>query len=196
MWGTGLTAALYLLVCSAIALMLPEAVAASSPAPFATFVERYWSAGPAALVTVFAIVSCVGAVNGWVLLQGELPRAMAMRGMLPRWFAATDRNGTPRAALLVSSVIATICLMFNASRDMQGIYEFVLLLSTSAALWLYLACALAAWKMKVARGFALIGAVYALWTLWGAGIAASGWSLVLMAAGAPLYWWARRGAAV
>lgn len=196
MWGTGLTAALYLLVCSAIALMLPEAVAASSPAPFATFVERYWSAGPAALVTVFAIVSCVGAVNGWVLLQGELPRAMAMRGMLPRWFAATDRNGTPRAALLVSSVIATICLMFNASRDMQGIYEFVLLLSTSAALWLYLACALAAWKMKVARGFALIGGVYALWTLWGAGIAASGWSLVLMAAGAPLYWWARRAAAV
>lgn len=193
MWGTGLTGVLYLLVCSAIALMLPQAVAASSPAPFATFVERYWSPGPAALVTVFAIVSCIGAVNGWVLLQGELPRAMAERGMLPRWFAATDRHGTPRRALLVSSVIATACLLFNASRDMQGIYEFVLLLSTSAALWLYLAYALAAWKMKVVRGFALIGAVYALWTLWGAGIEASGWSLVLMAAGAPLYWWARAG---
>jgi basic amino acid/polyamine antiporter, APA family len=193
MWGTGLTGVLYLLVCSAIALMLPEAVAATSPAPFATFVERYWSAGPAALVTVFAIVSCVGAINGWVLLQGELPRAMAERGMLPRWFAATDRQGTPRRALLVSSVIATLCLLFNASKSMQGIYEFVLLLSTSAALWLYLACALAAWKMKVARGFALVGAVYALWTLWGAGIEASGWSLVLMAAGIPLYLWARRG---
>ncbi len=196
MWGTGLTGVLYLLVCSAIALMLPEAVAATSPAPFSTFVERYWSAGPAALVTVFAIVSCVGAINGWVLLQGELPRAMAERGMLPHWFAATDSHGTPRRALLVSSVIATLCLLFNASKSMQGIYEFVLLLSTSAALWLYLACALAAWKMKVARGFALVGAGYALWTLWGAGIEASGWSLVLMAAGIPLYLWARRGAAV
>lgn len=195
MWGTGLTGLVYLLVCSAIALMLPEAIAATSPAPFATFVERYWSAGPAALVTVFAIVSCVGAINGWVLLQGELPRAMAERGMLPRWFAATDRHGTPRRALLVSSIIATLCLLLNASKDMQGIYEFVLLLSTSAALWLYLACALAAWKMKVARGFALVGASYALWTLWGAGIEASGWSLVLMAAGVPLYLWARRGAA-
>lgn len=192
MWGTGLTGVLYLLVCSAIALMLPEVVAATSPAPFATFVERYWSPGPAALVTVFAIVSCVGAINGWVLLQGELPRAMAARGMLPRWFAATDRDGTPRRALLVSSVIATVCLLLNASRDMQGIYEFVLLLSTSAALWLYLACALAAFRMGVARGFALVGAGYALWTLWGAGIEASGWSLVLMAAGIPLYLWARR----
>jgi APA family basic amino acid/polyamine antiporter len=193
MWGTGLTGVLYLLVCSAIALMLPEAVAATSPAPFATFVERYWSPGPAALVTLFAIVSCVGAINGWVLLQGELPRAMAARGMLPRWFAATDRHGTPRRALLVSSVIATICLLFNASKNMQGIYEFVLLLSTSAALWLYLACALAAWRMRVARGAALVGAGYALWTLWGAGVEASGWSLVLMAAGVPLTLWARRG---
>ena len=195
MWGTGLTGVLYLLVCSAIALMLPEAVAATSPAPFATFVERYWSAGPAALVTIFAIVSCVGAINGWVLLQGELPRAMAARGMLPRWFAVTDHNGTPRRALLVSSVIATICLALNADRNMQGIYEFVLLLSTSAALWLYLACALAAFRMKVVRAFALAGAGYALWTLWGAGVEASGWSLVLMAAGLPLYLLARRGTA-
>jgi APA family basic amino acid/polyamine antiporter len=75
---------------------------------------------------------------------------------------------------------------------MQGIYEFVLLLSTSAALWLYLAVALAAWRLKVVRPFALIGAIYALWTLWGAGIEASGWSLVLMLAGLPLYWWAKR----
>lgn len=195
MWGTGLTGLLYLFVCSAIALMLPEAVAATSPAPFATFMEKYWNSGTATLVSLFAIVSCVGAVNGWVLMQGELPRNMAARGMLPRWFAATDANGTPVRGLVLSSIIATIFLLLNASRSMQGIYEFVLLLSTSAALWLYLACAVAAWRMKIARSFALIGAIYALWTLWGAGIEASGLSLILMAAGLPLYWWARREAA-
>lgn len=192
MWGTALTGLLYLLVCSAIALMLPEAIAAASPAPFATFVEKYWSAGPAALITLFAIVSCVGAINGWVLLQGELPRNMAARGLLPRWFSGTNSDGTPIRALIVSSIIATVCLLLNSSRSMQGIYEFVLLLSTSAALWLYLACALAAWRMNVARGFALLGAVYSVWTLWGAGVEASGWSLVLMAAGLPLYWWGKR----
>lgn len=192
MWGTALTGLLYLLVCSAIALMLPRAVAAGSPAPFATFVERYWGAGPAALVAVFAIVSCVGALNGWVLMQGELPRNMAARGMLPRWFAQTDARGTPRRALIASSIIATVCVLLNSSRSMQGLYEFVLLLSTSAALWLYLACALAAWRMNVVRLFALVGAAYALWTLWGAGIEASAWSLALMAAGVPLYWWAGR----
>lgn len=193
MWGTALTGLVYLLVCSAVALMLPQDVAAASPAPLAAFVERFWSAGPAALVTLFAIVSCVGAINGWVLMQGELPRAMAERGTIPGWFGHTDSAGTPRRALIASSLVATVCLLLNASKSMQGIYQFVLLLSTSAALWLYLACALAAWRLGVARGFAAIGAAYACWTLWGAGLAASGWSLVLMAAGLPLYWWARRG---
>ncbi|MBA4163241.1 MAG: amino acid permease [Erythrobacter sp.] len=192
MWGTALTGLVYLLVCSAVALMLPEAVAATSSAPLATFVETYWNAGTGQLLSVFAIISCVGAVNGWVLMQGELPRSMAERGILPAWFAATDAGGTPVRALLLSSAIASFFLVFTASRSMQGIYEFLLLLSTSATLWLYLLCALAAWRKKVVRGFALVGAAYALWTLWGAGLEATGWSLILAAAGVPLYLWTRR----
>ncbi len=192
MWGTGLTGVLYLLVCSAIALMLPADVAASSPAPFATFVERYWAAGPAAAVALFAVVSCVGALNGWILLQGEMPRDMAARGMLPRWFAVTDARGTPRRALLVSAALASVLVLLNGSRSMQGLFEFLLLLATSATLWLYLAFALAALKLGVARVFAVLGAAYSLWTLWGAGLDASALSLVLMAAGLPVWWWVRR----
>lgn len=192
LWGTALTGLVYLLVCSAVALMLPEAVAAGSPAPLATFVETYWNTGTGQLLSLFAIISCVGAVNGWVLMQGELPRSMAERGILPAWFAGTDARGTPMRALLLSGAIATFFLVFTASRSMQGIYEFLLLLSTSSTLWLYLLCALAAVRMKVVRGLALVGAVYALWTLWGAGLEATGWSLVLAVAGVPLYLWTRR----
>jgi APA family basic amino acid/polyamine antiporter len=192
MWGTALAGLLYLTVCSAIALMLPQAVASASPAPFATFVARYWSAGPAALIAVFAVISCLGALNGWILMQGELARSMAERGVLPVWLAATDARGTPARGLVVGSVIASAFALMNASRTMQGLFEFLLLLSTSSSLWLYLACAVAAVRLKVAVPWALLGAVYALWTLWGAGLAASGLSLVLMAAGLPLYWWARR----
>ena len=45
----------------------------------------------------------------------------------------------------------------------------------------------------MSRPLAVLGAVFALATLWGAGIVASGLSLVLMIAGLPLYLWARRG---
>ena len=192
LWGTGLTGVLYLLVCSAIALLLPQAVASASPAPFATFIERFWSGGPATLVAVFAIVSCVGALNGWTLVQGELVRCMAAQGLLPAWFGVIDSRGVARRALLVSAAACTVLALMNASRSLKGLFEFLLLLATSASLWFYLACALAAFKLKVARPVAALGAVFAVGTLWGAGIVPSMLSLVLMVAGLPLYWWARR----
>ena len=119
-------------------------------------------------------------------------RSMAERGMLPAWLAATDARGTPARGLVVGSVIASVFALMNASRTMKGLFEYLLLLSTSASLWLYLACAVAAIRLRIAVPWALVGAIYALWTLWGAGVAASGLSLVLMVAGLPLYWLALR----
>jgi APA family basic amino acid/polyamine antiporter len=78
---------------------------------------------------------------------------------------------------------------------MQGLFEFLLLLATSATLWFYLAVALAALRLRVARVPAALGMLYAVWTLWGAGWQASALSLVLMAGGLPVWWWTRRSAA-
>ena len=187
LWGTALTGLLYLSVCSAIALMLPEDVASSSPAPFANFVDRYWTSGAGAMIAIFAMISCIGALNGWVLMQGELPRSMAQQGILPGWLAKTDPAGTPHRALLLSSAIATVFVLMNSNKGLKHLFEYMLLLSTSATLWLYLACALAAVRLNVVRPFALAGMGYAVWTLWGAGIGASGMSFILMAAGLPIY---------
>lgn len=192
LWGTALTGVLYLMVCSAIALLLPSDMAAHSAAPFATFVARFLDGDVATLVAVFAVISCIGALNGWTLLQAEMMRDMAARRLLPQWFAEIDAQGTARRALLTSAVVASFFAAMNASRTMQALFEYLLLLSTSATLWLYLACALAALKLGVARVPALIGALYALWTLWGAGIGASGLSFVLMVLGLPIWLWLKR----
>ncbi|WP_260610293.1 amino acid permease [Sphingomonas sp. IC081] len=195
LWGTALTGFLYLVVCSAIALLLPVDLAAHSAAPFATFVGRFWSTDAATLIAIFAVISCVGALNGWTLLEAEMVRDMAHRRLLPAWFAKTDRRGVARRALLISTVIASLFAAMNASRSMQSLFEYLLLLSTSATLWLYLACALSALKLGIARPAALLGAAYALWTLWGAGIGASGLSFVLMALGLPIWLLVRRRSA-
>src|SRR3546814_1211017 len=49
--------------------LFPYTTLFRSPAPLATFVETYWNSGTGQLVSLFAIISCVGAVNGWVLMQ-------------------------------------------------------------------------------------------------------------------------------
>lgn len=195
MIGTAATGLLYLIVCSGIALMLPVDLASNSDAPFATFVERYWAREPGLMMAAFAGIAALGGLNGWILLQGEVPLTMARAGTLPSWFGKTNQRNAPVRALILSSVLASILLLANASKGMGGLFTFMALLSTSASLWLYLAIALAAVKHRIALPWALVGTAYALWAIWGAGIDVSLLSLALMVSGLPLYWRARRSAA-
>jgi basic amino acid/polyamine antiporter, APA family len=192
MTGTLITGALYLLVCSGISLMLPADALAQSEAPFALFIETYWAAGPALLIALFAAVSAIGALNGWALMQGEVPAAMARRGMLPAWLGAGNGNGVPVRALILSSAIATGFVLLNSSKATGDLFTFMATVSTSSTLWLYLAIAMAALRLEVARGIALLGVAYSLFTLWGAELSVSAMTLLLMAAGLPLFLYARR----
>ncbi len=192
MIGTAATGMLYLIVCSGIALMLPAASVAQSSAPFALFVETYWAREPALLIAAFAAVAAIGALNGWTLVQGELPASMAKRGLLPAWFGVENARGTPVRALVISSLVSTGLVALNSAKSTGELFTFMATLSTSATLWLYLACVLAAVRLQVALPVAVLGLLYAVWTLWGAGPIVSAMSLILMVTGLPLYWWARR----
>jgi APA family basic amino acid/polyamine antiporter len=188
MFGTALAALLYIVVCSGIVLTLPTEVVANSPAPFATFVETFWGHGPALTIALFAAIAAIGALNGWVLIQGEVPRSMSVEGLLPAWFGRTDRRGVPVGVLTLSSVLATALVMTNASKSLSGIFEFVVLLTTASSLWFYVAACVAAIKLRVAVPLAVIGLCFSMWAMWGAGVVASGLSLVLMLTVLPLYW--------
>ncbi|KAA9017496.1 amino acid permease [Sphingobium limneticum] len=190
--GTAATGLIYLVVCSGIALTLPAAETQTG-SPFGAFVSHYWSAGPASFIAIFVVISCLGALNGWTLLQGEVPLAMARSGELPRWLAATDAKGTPVRGLILSTVLASLMLVANSLQGLVALFTAMALLATSATLWLYVGCALASLRFRLVVPAAVIGLGYALWTLWGAGLVASGSSILLMLAGLPFYWWARRG---
>lgn len=191
-YGALLSGVIYLIVCSGITLMLPAEKVAASNAPFELFVSTFWSPGPASLVAAFAAISAIGAVNGWTLVQAELPLEMAKRRMMPQWFARVTANGVPINGLLSATALGSLLVLANSSQSMAGLFTFMALLTTSVTLWLYLACAAVALKRRIAVPFALLGLAFGVWSLWGAGIEASGWSIVLMLAGLPLYWWTRR----
>lgn len=192
--GTSVTGFLYLIVCSGIALALPVAQIAHSDAPFALFVETMWARGPALLIAFFAAVAAIGAANACILLLGELPRTMAEQGSVPRWFAGTTEKGVPQRAILLSSAIATVFVMFYASKSIGDLFAFLAKLTTSTTIWLYLLCGLAALRLRIALPLAMVGTAFSLWALWGAGIDISALSLVLMFAGLPLYLIARKAA--
>jgi APA family basic amino acid/polyamine antiporter len=188
MFGTGLAALFYIMVCSGIVLTLPTATVVNSPAPFATFVETFWGRGPAVAVAVFAAIAAIGALNGWVLIQGEVPRAMASEGLLPAWFGRTGKRDVPVGVLVLSSALASALVMTNASKSLSGIFQFMVLLTTASSLWFYFAACISAIRLRIAVPVALLGAGFSLWAMWGAGVVASALSLLLMLTVLPFYW--------
>jgi APA family basic amino acid/polyamine antiporter len=205
MIGTVLTSVIYVVSCSTVLILLPTAQLASSNAPFADVARMFWGGTGAALVALAAAISGFGALNGWILLQGEVPYVMAKDGVFPKVFARTSRRNTPIFALVFGSVLVTILVFLNAGDTSVGVFTFMVLLATSACLVMYLVCCLALLRLQwlgrlggARRGTAGLAAVglfaglYSLWAIVGAGREASLWGLVLFALGGPVYWLMRR----
>ena len=155
--GTFIVGLIYLLVSTPVAMLLPQDEVARSNGPIALFVSHYWSPSLGLMVGLFAAVSAIGALNGFVLLQGELPLVMARGGGFPAWFARTSRAGIPVRAQILSSLFATALIAANYSRSLAGLFTFMILLATSATLVLYLTCALAALRLQQTRALRLFG---------------------------------------
>lgn len=196
MVGTSLTGLIYLVTCSAVILLMPVDLIAGSSAPFADFVARFWAPGPALLIALFAAISCIGALNGWILVQAELPFAMAKAGAFPRWFGKESRTGTPARALVTSSTLMTIVVLLNYQRSAAEIFGFLLLLSTACSLFMYLVCMAAALRLNLSGRLASmrflpwlagLATLYAAWTIYGAGREAVGWGVALMLFSVPIF---------
>jgi APA family basic amino acid/polyamine antiporter len=193
--GTLFVGVAYLLVTFAVFLLLPSDVAAKSTAPLADLISRVWGSGAGQLVAAFAAISALGALNGWVFLQAEVPLVLAERGVFPKVFARVNENGMPVFAHVVGCSLSVGLIAMNLSSGMIQIYSFVVLLATVATLVLYLMGAitmLALLKRGRAKGAvvgcaAVLGAVFAIWTFYGAGAEATGWGAVLLATGIPVY---------
>lgn len=205
LWGTLVAAAVYVLTCSIAVLLMPSAELAKSSAPFADVVRLFWGNEVASTVALFAFISGFGALNGWILVQGEIPRVLANDGVFPRLFARESRHGTPGTSLVVTSLLLTTLVLMNYNRSMVQVFTFIILISTATYLVMYLTCAVAALKLcwSGALGaagrrlspfllIAMLAAIYSAWTLFGAGAEAFWWSIALFAVGLPVYWMMKR----
>jgi len=205
MIGTVLTSVIYVVSCSTVLILLPTAQLASSNAPFADVARMFWGGTGASLVALAAAISGFGALNGWILLQGEVPYVMAKDGVFPKVFARTSRRNTPIFALVFGSALVTVLVFLNAGDTSVRVFTFMVLLATSACLVMYLVCCLALLRLQwlgrlgaARRGTAglaavgLLAGLYSLWAIAGAGREASLWGLVLFALGGPVYWLMRR----
>lgn len=187
MLGVAATGILYLVVCSGVIFALPAAQVAAAPAPIALFVETYWGRAAGLAVAGFAVVAAVGCLNGGIFLLGEMPLGMARAGLLPVWMARTDARGVPTTMIMIGAGCAIVLILSTATGPSAGVLNFMLNLSSAVALWLYIGVCVAAWRLGVARGSAMLVLAFCIWAMIGTGIAGL-WGVALMLTALPLYW--------
>ena len=192
LWGAAFTGLFYVIISNGIVFALPPAQVAASDAPIAMFVASYWGMGASLIVAAFASISAIGCLNGWVLMQGELPLGMARAGLLPRFLSSTSARDVPTAAILLGSVFISVLILSGAIPGMTGVLTFMLQLTTAATLWFYASACVVAIRLGLVRPLAWIGLAVSAWVLWGCGTEAVLLSIGLMLTAVPLYYFAAR----
>jgi basic amino acid/polyamine antiporter, APA family len=201
MWGTLIAGLIYLLCSSAVSLLLPHEGVAGTDSPFALFFSTLVDPGLGPIIAAFVAVAALGALNGIILVQAEMPLAVAREGLLPAWFARFNRWEIPWRIHLISSGLATLLLLANYTQSLAKLFTFMVLVTTSVSLIFYLSGTLAAlWlrmKGRLEGGAAftavsLVATVYCFWAFYGAGVRESLWSLGMTAVAVPVYLLMRR----
>ena len=198
--GTLIAATIYIVCTVAVMGIIPRETLAVSTAPFADAVRVIWGPWGRGLIAAGAAISCLGALNGWVLLSGQLPRAAALDGLLPSRLAGLNARGAPAFSLVVSSVFATVIIAMNYTRGLVQAFTFLILLATLTTLLPYVFSSMTAvrlalrdgWRAGRARaaGRLAVGSIaflYSLWAIGGAGRDAIYWGFLLMMGGLPVY---------
>jgi APA family basic amino acid/polyamine antiporter len=205
--GAVLSATVYIASTVAVMGAVPGEVLGSSQAPFADAARRMWGDWAYYAVGIGALVSCFGALNGWVFISAEFPRAAARDGLFPKRFADTNARGVPIFGLSVAVVLVTLLLAFNYSgtRGLVSIFNFAILLSTLSTLIPYVFCSIAPTLIRrrlgitgrpsrIATAISTVAFIYSCWAIYGAGAQIALLGLLLMLAGIPVYVWLRKDA--
>lgn len=199
--GTIIAAFVYIACTLAVMGLLPAAMLAHSQAPFADAARVLWGGWAAYLIAAAAVVSCFGALNGWTLIAGQFPQAVARDGLFPQWLGAGSRDGVPVVALVVAGVIGSLVVLANYSRGMVGMFTFIILLTTLGNVIAFLFSSMADVVLAYRSGkrvplrdpvLACAAFAFSLWAVIGAGADAAYWNLVLLLLGVPLYAWQLR----
>ena len=198
--GTGLVIFIYIFSSLALFGLLPPEQVANSTAPYSDAAMYLWGDWAKYLVAAGACISAFGALNGWILIQGQMPLALAQDQLLPKAFAKTNQNEAPYFSIIASSVIITILLLANQTKGLTSLYSFMLQLTAVTVLFSYIFSAAAYGRFALRKQFnlnpspkhlilALIGVLFSIWLLIGSGNEAILWGAVGMIAGLPIYLW-------
>ena len=203
MLGTIITAMVYILGTIMIMGMIPPEMLSKSPAPYADAMEIISGTWGRDLVAIGAAIAAFGALNGWILVQGQIAMATAKDDLFPKLFKRENKNGVPIVGIILGSILTSIVMLMNYTDGLVDQFKFLILLTALCVLIPYLFSAASYVLITFQRkspttnwvsvvGLGGLAFAYALWAIFGAGAEAVFWGFILLMAGIPLYVYMKR----
>jgi APA family basic amino acid/polyamine antiporter len=197
MFGTLVTAAVYVGVSAVALLLIPQQQLAQSTAPFVDLFQNYMHGDAGRWLAIFVVISGLGALNGWTMISGEVTASFARNGVFPASLNEHNRHGGPVAALVLTGLLASAMVGMNYSRSLAQGFAFLSVMVTAATMPFYLIGGMALlklWRRGVVQGnrlmvfSAVVAVVFSLWAGYGMGQEAILWALLLGAIGYLVFW--------
>ena len=194
--GTLIAAVVYIASCTAIMGMIPAHILAKSVFPFAAAANIIFGAWGKWLVAAGAVIACFGALNGWTLLQGQVPMAAADDNLFPKIFSKRNKAGTPVMSIVITSVLVTILLLLTVSPSLVHQFKIIILMAVLATVVPYLFTTVASiivlkkqknMKKLASMVIAVIACIYAFWITFSSGEKTIFYGLGMIFLSIPLY---------
>ncbi|MGD0747953.1 MAG: amino acid permease [Acidimicrobiales bacterium] len=113
--GTALSALLYVLVTAVVMGLVSHHTLVGTGSPFVNAFDTMFphNAWAGKFIAAIAVISGIGALNGWTLIVTETSRAIAQDDLFPRPFAWSDRKGTAWFGILVGTALPSLLMLWS-----------------------------------------------------------------------------------
>ncbi|MCX2718933.1 amino acid permease [Lentiprolixibacter aurantiacus] len=196
--GTLITTMVYVLGTAAVMGMVPMKELEISPAPFADAMGIMTGELGRGLVAGGAAIAAFGALNGWILIVGQMPKAIAKDKLFPGIFKKENKKGIPVYGMIIGSALASIVMLMNYTEGLVEQFRFLILLGTMIAVVPYLFSAASYVSILLEKklpsqpwlgiyGMGSLAFSYSLWALFGAGEESVFWGFIMLMIGIPFY---------
>ena len=197
--GTLIATIVYILSTVSIMGMIPVSQLKTRVTPFADAAIMIFGQGAQYWVSAGVAIAAFGALNGYILIQGQMPAAIANDKLFPAIFARKNSKGVPAIGVVISSVFVSIIMIMNYTKGLVAQFQFLILLTTSTIIIPYVFCTasfmilrlrktfVSSWSKIIAIMLASFTFIFCIWILLGLGQETVFWGFFLTLFSVPIY---------
>ena len=198
--GTLTLTIVYILNNLSIIGLIDAAQLRVSEVPYVDAAQKIFGGNWHMAVSLILAVVCIGTLNAWTLISGQIALGLAHENYFPSIFSKTNKNGAPYCGLIVAAIGMIIILLVTFNANIVDQLVNIIDISVITFLYVYLICSISYLviyrKVKetsiMKLVFAIFSILFCLWVVFNNPLIENLVAILFILLGLPMYWWYRK----